>query len=328
MIKNNVLVITNKEDLTVDFVIEALKLRNINYYRFNTEDIGTVINISFDEKGHALFDSKKSKKININDFDSVYFRRPKLPRPVAGLTLGEQQFYITEVSTYLEGVYRTLASRFWLNSVFDIRIAENKLYQLNVARNIGFLVPEFSISNDPKICENFIKKHNDCIFKPLKSGLIEEPEGIGKVLYTTKVDSNFVDKIATNGAMPIYLQRQIIKQSDIRVTVVGDKVFGAKILSQGFDTSMIDWRRADAILPHEKIDIPSEIQGMCLRLCGYFNLNFAAIDFILDHSGNFWFLEINPNGQWAWIESLLGHPISDEIAKLLVAGVEDDSKPN
>tara|TARA_R110001583_G_scaffold42556_14_gene135425 strand:- start:4361 stop:5347 length:987 start_codon:yes stop_codon:yes gene_type:complete len=326
MNRNNVLVITNKEDLTVDFVIEAFKLRNINYYRFNTEDIGTIVNISFGGNGYTLFDSKKSKLININDFGSVYFRRPKLPRPDAGLTFGEQQFYITEISTYLEGVYRSLASRFWLNSVFDIRFAENKPHQLSVAKSIGFLVPEFSISNDPKICENFIKKHDRCIFKPLKSGLIEEPEGIGKVLYTTKVDSNFIDKITTNGAMPIYLQRQIIKQSDIRATVVGDKVFGAKILSQDSDVSTIDWRKSDAILPHERIDIPSEIKGMCLRLCERFNLNFAAIDFILDHSGHFWFLEINPNGQWAWIESLLGYPISNEIAGLLLTGGKDDSK--
>lgn len=318
MNRNNVLVITNKEDLTVDFVIEAFKLRNINYYRFNTEDIGTIIKIYFFSDGYKLFDFRKSKLISINDFNSVYFRRPKMPSPDTGLTYGEQQFYIAEISTYLEGIYRSLSSRFWLNSVFDIRFAENKPYQLSVAKWIGFLVPEFCISNDPEICKNFIKKHDDCIFKPLKSGLIEEPEGVGKVLYTTKVDSNFIDKITTNGAMPIYLQRQVIKQSDIRVTVVGDKVFGAKILSQSSDASIVDWRKSDAILPHERIDIPSEIQSMCLRLCECFNLNFAAIDFILDNTARFWFLEINPNGQWAWIESLLGYPISDEIAELFL----------
>ncbi|MDF0750154.1 hypothetical protein NLU14_07900 [Marinobacter sp. 71-i] len=324
MIKNNVLVITNKEDVTVDFVIEALKVNKINYYRFNTEDIGSNISISFDSAGYALFDHKKSKIIKINEFGSIYFRRPKLPPPMPGLTIGEQQFYLNEISTYLEGIYRNLSSNFWLNSVFDIRMIENKPYQIELARSIGFSVPSFCVSNNVNICNDFFRKHDFCIFKPLKVGLIEEPEGVGKVLYTTKVDSNFIEKIKTNGAMPIYLQQQVIKKCDIRVTLVGNKIFGAKILSQNSDISRVDWRRSDSMLAHEKVDIPSKLKDKCLRLCKLFNLNFAAIDFVLDNSDRFWFLEINPNGQWAWIESLLGYPISNEIAELLASGGKDD----
>jgi glutathione synthase/RimK-type ligase-like ATP-grasp enzyme len=48
------------------------------------------------------------------------------------------------------------------------------------------------------------------------------------------------------------------------------------------------------------------------------NLRFGAIDFILDESGEYVFLEINPNGQWAWIERKTGYKISSEIVNLLV----------
>ena len=55
----------------------------------------------------------------------------------------------------------------------------------------------------------------------------------------------------------------------------------------------------------------------CITLLKILNLRFGAIDFILDTAGNFTFLEINPNGQWAWIEKRTGYEISNEIVNLL-----------
>ncbi|MNZ28723.1 hypothetical protein D3C78_459550 [compost metagenome] len=49
------------------------------------------------------------------------------------------------------------------------------------------------------------------------------------------------------------------------------------------------------------------------------NLRYGAIDFVCDPQGNLWFLEINPNGQWAWIENLTGYPIAEAIVDELEA---------
>jgi len=320
MMNKNVLVITNKEDVTVDFVIHQLQMRNIEYYRFNTEDIGSSIDIYFDGISYDAKDDNKKRNIHFNDFSSVYFRRPKLPEPLSGLTSGEKQFYLTEISTYLEGLYRYLSEKYWLNSVFDIRMLENKPYQITLAKELGLLVPELCISNDAQKCCQFTKEYKSCIFKPLKVGLIQETEEKGKVLYTTKVDSKLLKRMDTNGAMPIYLQREIEKESDIRITVVGTKIFAARIMSQESEISQVDWRKSHSMLSHERIDVPSELKEKFLNLCAKFNLGFAAIDFVLDKNGQYWFLEINPNGQWAWIESLLDYPISREIVNLLVEG--------
>ena len=316
---SNVLVITSKEDVTVDFVITKLKERNIEYYRFNTEDIGSCIDVYFDGTDYSLRDKKKDKQIDLNLFTSIYFRRPKVPLPLAGLTLGEQRFYLTEITTYLEGLYRSLLGKYWLNSVFDIRMLENKPYQLSLANELELAVPNLSITNDYSDSLTFAHEHKNCIFKPLKSGLINEAIDKGKILYTTKIDSHFLDNIESHGRMPLYLQKEIEKDSDIRVTVVGNKIFSAKISSQELEVSKVDWRKSESMLSHKRINLPKQIEEKCLLLCAKFNLDFAAIDFILDKSGNFWFLEINPNGQWAWIESLLNYPISDEIVNLLLS---------
>lgn len=57
---------------------------------------------------------------------------------------------------------------------------------------------------------------------------------------------------------------------------------------------------------------------MCLALTRKLNLQFGAIDFVETPTGEFIFLEINPNGQWAWIEEQTGMPISETIAKQLI----------
>src|SRR5690606_31772442 len=101
--------------------------------------------------------------------------RPKLPEPIQTLTAGERQFFVTEIATYLEGLYRSLTNKYWLNSVFDIRLLENKPYQLCLAKEMAFSVPEFCISNSPEECLTFAQHHEHCIFKPLKVGLIQEP---------------------------------------------------------------------------------------------------------------------------------------------------------
>ena len=166
--------------------------------------------------------------------------------------------------------------------------------------------------------KKFIVTCPHSVFKPLKTGFISEDNETGRILYTTRVDESFVESIDRNDGMPIYLQEEVKKECDVRVTVVGQYVYAAKIHSQGSLITEVDWRKSTTLLPHEKINLPPDIQSKCLELCAQFCLDFAAIDFILDKNKTYWFLEVNPNGQWAWIEELLNYPISKDIVELLM----------
>ena len=98
---------------------------------------------------------------------------------------------------------------------------------------------------------------------------------------------------------------------------MGEKCFAVSIDSQKMKDTCIDWRNGEHILEHSPIELPEDIQEKCLQLMKRLDLNYGAIDFVQDKEGNFVFLEINPNGQWAWIEHLTGMPISKEIVKSL-----------
>ena len=98
--------------------------------------------------------------------------------------------------------------------------------------------------------------------------------------------------------------------------MVGQNVFSAGVNSQTRESTKTDWRKEKLEFFIE--DIPVEIKEKCILLVKNLNLKFGAIDLIKDKNGNYIFLEINPNGQWAWIENETGLKISDSIINELL----------
>jgi len=314
----SILLITNKTDITTDFIVKSLTEKNLSFYRLNTEDIGNSIdiNLDFDNGKYVLVDQGKDFSLNLLDVTSVYFRRPEVNENFNDLTVGERNFVRSELLFVLEGLYKLLKKAFWVNTVEAIRSAENKVYQLVLAKEIGFQLPKSIITNVTSDARAFYLNNKErCIIKPIKSGLVAGSDEEG-VIFTNevKLDSQNIERIQR---CPVYLQSMILKQGDIRTTVVGNKIFAAMIHSQEVVESQVDWRKSSLPLRHTKITLPADIIEKCLQLTKKLNLNFGAIDFILDEDGNYIFLEINPNGQWAWIEKQLNYCISDEITTLL-----------
>jgi glutathione synthase/RimK-type ligase-like ATP-grasp enzyme len=204
--------------------------------------------------------------------------------------------------------------------VYSIIEAENKIYQLILAKKLGFKIPETLISNNRDRVYEFIRaNYFNCIIKPIRSGFIDDPNN-PKVIFTNKINRDKLEELDRIQSCPSIFQSNITKEADVRVTVVGEKVFAARIESQEHKENKIDWRRGSNIIGHNYIELPSEIENQCVNLVKQLNLIFGAIDLVLDQEGNLYFLEINPNGQWAWIEKRLDLPISNEIAKLLILG--------
>ncbi len=200
----------------------------------------------------------------------------------------------------------------------NIQQAESKVYQLSVAKALGLRIPNTIISNDAQEVRDFYKSTpQGIVAKPLRLGYFDYGDRQTSV-YTNQVNwPDLADDISIKVA-PVIYQELIQKQYDIRVTVVGDQVFAAAIDSQINPTAMIDWRKSDADnLPHHRHKLPPEIEQACINLLVKLGLQYGAIDFALTPDDEYVFLEINPNGQWAWIEDKLQLPISEAIATWL-----------
>jgi len=319
-----ILLITNKEDVTTDCIVNILNKEDIKYYRFNTEDYPLKINLNLDI-GQNIFkitDLNKKIEINLEEISSVYFRRPKLPEDLSShSTAGEKRFLLSEIAFTYEGFYKLLVNRLWINSIFPIREAENKIYQLNIAKIIGFKIPSSIITNDKNYAENFIKSSNkEYIVKPIRDGLIDDPHK-PKIIFTSLLTKKQINSLKRIKICPVLIQEKIEKRADIRVTVVGNKVFTTLIESQKYEETKIDWRKNNkSCLEYRRYKLPNHIERKCVALTKKLNLVFSAIDLILDNNGDFIFLEINPNGQWAWIEKRLNYDISYAIVDILKKG--------
>lgn len=315
-----VLLFTNKEDVTTDFIVRELKRQEIDFYRFNTEELSKSVEIvlDFERERYLLIDKLDNKTYNILDFTDIFYRRPELPLyEDEDLTDGEKSFLQIELYYTLEGVYRLLSGKHWFNNVFAIRNAENKIYQLQLAKEVGLTIPSTLISNHYDSVEQFLEKGKH-IIKPVHNARIKD-EKHPQIVYTSELKQTIKKEEAEFNIN--YLQNKIEKHCDVRATFVGEKCFAVTIDSQELEDTRVDWRKGEHILQHTPIELPQEIRLMCIQLMKRLDLHYGAIDFVLDKQGNYFFLEINPNGQWAWIEHLTGLPISKEIVKCLCSSV-------
>lgn len=305
------LLVTNRRDITIDYVVAELKRRQTPFFRLNTEELpkARCTMAVFPRSAWSL--SFEGRVLQGADVRAAYFRRPA--PPASNFTIpdvGEREYVDAEWGAFLKSLYARLEG-LWLNSPMDIFAAEDKPRQLMLASEIGFHVPQALITNDiASVLE--VAKVGPAIGKPLRQALINGEQE--RVIFTTRLAVLRDGDKETIALAPLIAQTEIKKKYDVRVTVVGQKVFATAIKSQEHEETTVDWRQGSRPdLKHECIKLPGEVEEQCLALMKCLNLRFGAIDLICDQQGNLWFLEINPNGQWAWIENLTGYPIAAAI---------------
>jgi glutathione synthase/RimK-type ligase-like ATP-grasp enzyme len=174
-----------------------------------------------------------------------------------------------------------------------------------MAATIGFRVPATKVTNEPYAAETWYRAiDGSAIYKPQRYGRIVRGDTVS-VIYTNVIEPHHATKFASVQYAPVLLQPYISKGYEVRATVVGQYVFAAALASQTVPGAQHDWRRVDAsVLPHTPHRLPSVVEAQCIALVRALGLNFGAIDLIVTPSGDYIFLEINPNGQWAWIQQM------------------------
>lgn len=319
------LIITDKTDLTSDYLILKLLERNIPFIRFNTEEYTKRFNLdlSISNEIETFLLSYNGNHVSLNEISGAYFRRPALPNLVGSLCDPDIKFAQREMETVLSGYFRLIDEKLWLNHPKNIFKSNNKIEQLSIAKKAGLSIPKTIITNSPDKIRNFVKDHKSVIAKAVKHGFYTFEDEV-YIAFTQEIDDTYMENIECYSNIPMILQNKIQKIYDIRINVISDKVFATAILSQEHQISQIDWRVWDVCekfdLKQKKITLPKDIEEKCIALNKYFNLNFSAIDMVLNTDGEYIFLELNPNGQWAWIEETVGYPIRDTIIDFFEGG--------
>lgn len=257
----------------------------------------------------------------IKDVCGVWFRRPQPFEPDQLPVEPELRSYSAAALREFGMLLRTLfPDANWVSDYYAIRRAEDKVLQLTLARKLGFNVPDTIVTSDEAAARHFIHSHQSVITKPIQINYLDRKNG-AYLFYTKRIDKA-VNLTGLNLA-PAIFQQAIDVNLDLRITVVGDQVFAASIQEgDATDESMVrDWRIAQLKESGTIIrayDLPPSLAKQCVKLVQNLGLKFGAIDMILDNAGKYWFLENNPNGQWAFVEEETDQPIGKAIANLLM----------
>ena len=313
---DTVLLVTASYDQSAQPVLDHLQAMGVSVFRLDTDRFPTQVKAHFDPRqGLALKNSEDW--VHGDQIKSVWYRRNVAPAFPSHLDQYNQEFCTRESRAFLDGALASIPTARWLSQPMAISRAERKLYQLTVANQIGFSLPATMVTNDQAAVVQFTERRQT-VAKAVSSGYIDSLEGY-RAMFTTALSDEDLHDLSGLDLAPATFQEHIPKKSDIRVTVVGDDVFAAEIMSQSHPSSATDWRATEnPDLEHKIHNLPDRTRNQCLELVRCLGLGFGAIDFALTEEDEYIFFEINPNGEWLWIELQLGYPIAKRIAQWLI----------
>lgn len=318
-----ILIVTEKFDPHADAVIEKLRERDRPFFRLNSDDFHIDYYVDLDGRdGVMSFHDRWGRSVRFPDgVHAAWHRKPREPNPPEGVTEEAARTTIRtetiELMSYLSCI-RTIP---WYNNPEDNRVAQRKFPQLRLARELGLKVPRTLVTNDPARARTFQQDvGGDLLCKPMKEPGFTTDDEIYFIFARKVGTQEFDDNLDRIALCPTLLQEYTPKAYELRVTIIGDKVFACRLDLQRTPGAETDWRRVSPEkVAHSLIDLEPAVEDRLremLRLC---NLRFGAFDLIVTPEDETVFLELNPNGQWLWIELLTGAPMVDAMTDLLLS---------
>jgi len=192
--------------------------------------------------------------------------------------------------------------------------------QLDVARRCGLRVPRTLVTNSPVGVRDFAAVVGGPLAgKNLSAASLVE-SGHLQTAYTRRLEApDLADLSGVQATAHLFQQFIDDKTFEVRITVVGERVFAAAIHAKSA-TARIDFRVDYPSLKYSVIEPPAAVRNGMLAFLRAFDLPFGAFDFAVTTDGEWIMFECNPFGQYGWLEDALDLPITSALADLLESG--------
>ena len=323
----SILIITHSDDNeSVALVAAAIARRGGQPIRFDTDRYPTEVRLtahygaSISGADDRLTLTNEQGEFDLREVTAIWHRRLSFGALIPA-TLDEQLRHASlgETRAAAHGMLASLKA-FRMDHVRHIRHAENKQLQLQAARELGLDTPRTLTTNDPAAVRRFAKNCEGGMVTKMLSSFAVYDEGKELVVFTNRVKPEDLNDLSGLSLCPVTFQELLPKSLELRVTVVGQRVMSAALDSQVSARAAHDWRRDGLrmIADWQHYQLPLEVEEKILRLMDYFSLNYGAIDIILTPDGRHVFLELNPSGEFFWLERTPGLRISEAIADVLL----------
>lgn len=309
----DVLVLANLHDFPTDRVCNELQRSGARYLRLNVESLKQVRLRLVPQASVLEIDFEGQRWIVNSSLKAVWWRQPTFLRntPHKALSL-QDQLERSQWPAFLRGLMLFDRAK-WVNDPCQTYRAESKPWQLLQAARAGFQTPRTLITNDPtspvasEFGEVVALKSIDTVF--LRS---ESEQYFSHTQIVPWAECATPDLAAA----PVMVQTAVSPKLDLRVTVLGEKIWAVSVLCEGREIDG-DWRlRKKAQLTYESYVLPTAIERRCIDLVHGMGLIYGAIDLMVCRD-QYLFVEINPTGEWGWLDTP-ERPLASAIAHELM----------
>ncbi len=250
-------------------------------------------------------------RIDVQKVRSFWWRRPQGFTLPPGLAPAAHQFALTELSTALQGMWQAADQALWVNDIVRDSAAAHKPWQLELARRIGLSVPDTLITTDPENVRAFWEaRGGDVVYKPF----LQTFHSWRETRRLRREDLAVIDSVRL---APVIFQSLVPGAADLRVTIIGSEIFPAAVSLDRMEYKLDVRLNQQA---YERHALPPAVGEKLLALMRSLGLEYGAIDLRLTPDGDYVFFEINPAGQFLFVEHACGLPISGALAAHLARG--------
>ncbi|MBZ6253600.1 ATP-grasp ribosomal peptide maturase [Streptomyces olivaceus] len=310
-----VLIIAAHDDWPTDRIVLELETRGVDVFRMDTADFPQQLVLAGRiDQGRAWTGdlTTKHRTVELSRVGAVYYRAPGAFRFPEGMSGPEERFAAAQARAGLGGVLSALECR-WVNHPTAMARAEYKPVQLAAARACGLHIPPTLLTNRPDDVRAFAAEvGGPIVCKPVASPVLIEG-GQLKSVYTQRLVPEDLEDLRGVDTTAHLFQAWAPKAYEVRLTIAGDRMLAAAIHA-GSEAAHADWRSDYGSLTYTTTTVPDSVAAGVRRLMDRLQLRFGAADFIVGPEGQWTFLEVNPCGQWDWIQGATGLPIAEAIA--------------
>ncbi len=311
------LLVTHSADYyCIDLVAEHLRRAGYDSVRLNSDQLHTHYRLNWHFGNHQNgFSLQVGKKwITEKNIAAVWTRKLLFAPPDESIDAAYRSVVAGENNEINRSFLVRLSAFPSLDPYFAAELAESKPLQQKAAVECGLCIPASIITNSLREARAFMhdkqKKYITKLLRPTSWSM----DGGENFFYTSFIKKS--DLTAAHLSVhPVQVQEFIPKQYELRVAYVGGQCFTGKLTVGEFEA---DWRIPGRVGHWDAYKLPSALEKKLQRFMKKMGLNFGAIDLVRGTDGEYYFLEVNPVGEWGMLEKFLGLPISEAIAQHLI----------
>ncbi len=336
MPRKRILIVSEATDLHANAIAYALRKKGHLCECLYTPDFPTLLGVSMrveQEDSAGRFHLRGPGLENVDQsqpFDTVWLRRPGAPVMPDDMHPGDLQIASRQSELFLLAIAPFVdrdPKTFWVNPYTSDRIAEHKPCQLRTAADSGLKIPTTLFSNDPVEIRAFFREHGGTVahklLRPASWSVQDGDKERVYAAYTVPVDEDDLPEDDVLRLCPGIFQPYVEKDFEVRAACLGEHVVAVRINSQTDERAATDWRAGQIYVDMEPYELPADIADGCRRFLKTMKLNHASFDFVVTPEGEHVFLEINPQGQFLFLETRADLPLLDMFSEYLIAGRHD-----